>query len=230
MPKKTLVLNFGGSIFSPAVAEIDFNALQNLKKLTESLKKRFRLIIVVGGGKTSRHYQDLALKAEIKNTEALDWIGVRLTHLNAELVKAFFGKEAFDRIIITEDQKYDWKKGILISGGWRPGRSTDFVASRLALRHRAEMMVVATNVDFIYDKDPNLHPDAQKIDRIDWKEFEKIVPSSRRWVPGMSAPLDPEAVKVCKKNKMRIIFLDGRKFNNILRAVEGKSFSGTLIF
>ncbi len=230
MPKKTLVLNFGGSIFSPATAEFDFNALKNLKKLAEKLKKQFRLIVVVGGGKTSRHYQNLALKAGIRQAESLDWIGVRLTHLNAELIKSFFGKDAFDQIIISEDQKYNWKKGVLVSGGWHPGRSTDFVASKLALRHKAEIIIVATNVDFIYDKDPNLHSDAQKIDRIEWKNFEKIVPSAKRWTPGMSAPLDPEAVKVCKKNKMRIIFLDGRKFKNILRAIKGKSFSGTLVF
>lgn len=230
MPKKTLVLNFGGSIFSPAAAEVDFRVLKNLKKLTDELKSRFRLIIVVGGGKTSRHYQNLALKAGIVDTKALDWIGVRLTHLNAELIKSFLGQDAFGQVVITEEQEYRWEKGILVSGGWRPGRSTDFVASKLALRHEAEMMVVATNVDFIYDKDPNVHADAQRIDRLKWQDFEKIVPSAKRWVPGMSAPLDPEAVKVCKKNKIRIIFLDGRKFKNILRAVKGESFAGTLVF
>ncbi len=230
MPKKTLVLNFGGSIFSPAPAKIDFKVLKNLNKLTNELKNRFRLIIVVGGGKTSRHYQNIALKAGIKEADALDWVGVRLTHLNAEFIKASLGKDAFSQVITSEEQSYEWNRGILVSGGWRPGRSTDFVASKLALRHNAESMVVATNVDFIYNKDPKIYPDARKIKDIRWQDFEKIVPSARRWTPGMSAPLDPEAVKVCKKNKMRIIFLDGRKFKNILRAVKGESFSGTLVF
>lgn len=230
MRKKTIVLNFGGSIIAPEVAKIDLKILKNLKKLIEELKKDFRIILVVGGGKTSRHYQQLAKKIGIEKSEALDWIGIRITHLNAEFIRSFLGQETMADIVLAEDQKCVWKKGILLSGGWRPGRSTDFVASRLALRHKAELIVVATNVAYLFDKDPNLYSGAKKIEKINWNQFEKIIPTANRWTPGMSAPLDPKAVKVCKKNKIRIIFLDGRKFKNILKAVKGESFAGTLVF
>lgn len=49
---KTIVISLGGSIISPEFGKIDINFLKKFRKLIlKFLKKRFKFIIIVGGGK-----------------------------------------------------------------------------------------------------------------------------------------------------------------------------------
>lgn len=227
--KETIVLNFGGSLVSPEVASIDTSSLKKLKKLLNIATKKRKIILVIGGGKTARHYQKIAKKSSINKNEALDWIGVRVTQLNAEIAKLYLGRAAFSELVTSEKQIYRWEKGILVSGGWAPGNSTDYIASKLALRHKAKKIIIATNVDYLYDKDPNLHRDAKKIRSISWEDFQKSILKSKKWTPGLSIPIDPKATKFCAQSKIKAIFLSGNNFNNLGRAILGKPFKGTIV-
>lgn len=227
MPKETIVIDFGGSILSPEPCRLNFRILKGFKKILTKNLKKYRFIVVVGGGKICRMYQNEARRGKITNKHSLDWIGVRSTQLNAELMRAYLGKIAFNRVMHYEKQELDWKKGILVSGGWQPGGSTDYITASLAGMHGAKKIVVATNIDYIYDKDPNKHPDAKKQLKLTWKEFNKII--GTKWIPGMSTPLDPKASRICVKNKISVEFVNGAKISNLEKAIVGKPFRGSTI-
>ena len=51
----------------------------------------------------------------------------------------------------------------MVAAGWHPGWSTDFVATILAERLQAKTILNLSNIDYVYDKDPNKYKDAKKI-------------------------------------------------------------------
>lgn len=227
MPKQTIVIDLGGSILSPKLGQINFRLLADFKRIIrkESSKKRF--IVVVGGGGLARAYQNRAREINIKKNEELDWLGIRSTQLNAEFLRIFLGKLAFSDLITSENQKINWKRGVLVSGGWNPGHSTDYIAVKLAARYKAEKIIIGTNIDYLYDSDPRKNPAAKKIEQISWEGFYKTV--NRKWEPGMSVPLDPKAARLGKDKKIPLMFLNGKNLANLEKAIQGKPFRGSII-
>lgn len=227
MARKTIVIDLGGSIMSPKLGQINFRLLSNFKKIINKESKHIRFIIVVGGGGLARAYQNRARELKIENSEGLDWLGIRSTQLNAEFLRVFLGELAFPKIILSENQRIDLKKGILVSGGWQPGHSTDYIAMKLAEIYKAEKVIIGTNINYLYDSDPKKNPQAKKIKQISWKDFYKS--ANRKWEPGMSVPLDPKAAKLGLKLKIPLFLLNGNKLSNLNKAILGKDFKGTTI-
>ena len=226
MKKETIVIDFGGSILSPEPGKINFHTLKGFKKILKKHSRRYRFIVVVGGGKICRLYQNLARQGGVKNKHLLDWIGVRSTQLNAELMRTYLGKLAFKRVMHYESQELNWQKGILVSGGWEPGGSTDHITARLAAMHGAKKIVVATNINYVYNKDPRKFKDAKAQKQLTWKEFRKII--GNKWIPGMVTPFDPKATQICVKNKITVEFVNGVKLANLEKAI-CQPFSGSTI-
>jgi len=126
-----------------------------------------------------------------------------------------------------ENYKASWKKGILVSGGWHPGNSTDYVAAFLAVRHKASKVIIATNMDYIYNKDFRKYANAKKIKDLTWREYEKIC--GGKWKAGMSIPLDPAAAKLSRQKKLLTYLLRGTNFTNFRKALHDKPFKGSII-
>jgi len=227
MAKETVVIDFGGSILSPEPGKINFRILGGFKKILQKHSRKYRFIVVVGGGKICRLYQNLARRGGVKDKHLLDWIGVRSTQLNAELMRTYLGKMAFKRVMHYESQELDWRKGVLVSGGWEPGGSTDHITARLAAMHGAKKIIVATNIDYVYDKDPRKFKNAKKQEKLTWKEFKKII--GAKWIPGMATPFDPKATQICVKNQITVEFVNGEKLPNLEKALTGQPFRGTTI-
>ncbi|MFH1182843.1 MAG: UMP kinase [Candidatus Moraniibacteriota bacterium] len=227
MLKKTIVIDLGGSILSPKLGQINFRLLSNFKKIIRKESRKKRFIVVVGGGGLCRAYQNRAREINIKSNEDLDWLGIRSTQLNAEFLRVFLGDLAFPELILSEKQKINWKRGILVSGGWQPGHSTDYIAMKLAKTYKAEKVIIGTNIDYLYDSDPKKDPKAKKIKRVSWSDFYKT--ANHKWEPGMNAPLDPKAARLGKKIKIPLLFLNGKNLPNLAKAIQGKPFRGSTI-
>jgi uridylate kinase len=219
------ILSLGGSLVCPK--EIDVLFLKKFRNFVlEWVKKGRKFLIFVGGGKIARKYQKVAKKFGVKNEE-LDWIGISATLLNAQLVKSIFGNFAFEKILTDPTQKVKTKKKIIIFGGWKPGRSTDFDCVLAAKNFGAKRVINLSDVDFIYDKNPKKFKDAKPLDRISFDELFKII--GREWTPGANIPFDPEAAKLAKKEKIKVIFLNGRNFKNLEKVFFVEKFKGTII-
>lgn len=229
---KIIVVSLGGSLIVPE--EIDIKFVKSFKKvIKEQIANGFRFVIVTGGGKMARKYSQAAVEVSSIDDEEKDWLGVHATRMNAHFIKAVFKKYAHPRINknprTKEDlvQHFSANEKIMVAAGWRPGWSTDYVATILAERFGAEKLINLSNITYLYNKDPNKFNDAQKIEKISWIDFRKIV--GDKWDPGMNAPFDPIASKLAQKNNLEVAIIGGNNLNNFKKYLAEEEFEGSVV-
>jgi len=225
MPK-TVVVSLGGSLIFPD--ELDKNFLISFKKsILKYVKKRYRFVIICGGGKLARNFQRVASKMKKLSDKKLDWLGIYATKINAHMLKSIFGDKASDFIITNPNSKINFQKDIIIAAGWKPGWSTDYDAVLLAKNLGIKEIINMSNVDYVYDKDPKKYKEAKKIEKISWKDFMKL--TKQKWKPGINVPFDPVAAKEAWKSKLRVNII-GKDLKNLENLLQGKEFKGTVIW
>lgn len=232
MKNEIIVISLGGSLIVPR--HIDWQFLKKFRELIISeIKKGKRFVIITGGGYAAREYIEAASKVINLTRDDKDWLGIHTTRLNAHLIKTIFRQYAHPRINKNPRTKEDIKKsfskgeGIMIASGWRPGWSTDYVATIIAERLGAKKLINLSNIKYVCDKDPHKFSDAKKIKEIDWSGFRKIV--GNRWDPGLSAPFDPIASKLAEEIKLEVVIAEGKNLKNLKNIFADKKFEGTVI-
>lgn len=224
--KEYIIISLGGSIIVPE--RIDINLLKNFTEvIKEHTEKGFHFVIITGGGKTCRNYNN-SLK-QIVNPSAvdLDWMGIASTRLNAELIRICFGNLAYDKIILNPDSIPETDKPILVGGGWQPGNSSDLAAVHMAKSIGATKIINLSNVDYVYTKNPREYTDAIPIKSSSWKDFRKLLPVD--WDPGANVPFDPIAAREAEKLSLEVIVMNGKNIENLKNYLDGKKFVGTII-
>lgn len=223
------VLSVGGSIIAPEFVNTAFLKefrLAIIKYLEEN--KDERLIFVCGGGSPARVYQEAYREiTENSNNQDQDWLGIKATHLNAELMKAIFSSYTDTSVVIDPTAPFEWKSRILVAAGWKPGFSTDTDAVFLARRFGGKKIINLSNIKKVYTDDPKKNPNAQPIDKISWKHFRQMVGSE--WKPGLNAPFDPIASRIAEEESMTVICADGRDIENTIAILKNQDFVGTTI-
>lgn len=186
--------------------------------------------VVVGGGNIFRGVK--ATRSGMQRTPA-DHIGMLATLINGiSLQQAFEQIPCESRIMsaISCDvmaESYSWKnalkyleKGIVlifVGGTGNPYFTTDSAAALRALEIEAEILMKATKVDGIYNKDPTHYPDAKKFDRVSYSE----VLASKLQV------MDATAIALCQENRIPI-----RVFNMLDHSLKAAIYNdpvGTLV-
>ncbi|MBI2029926.1 methyltransferase domain-containing protein [Candidatus Gottesmanbacteria bacterium] len=122
---------------------------------------------------------------------------------------------------------YGFDKPVVIAAGWKPGWSTDYCATLLARDHDASTIINLSNIEAVYDKDPNLHKDAKPLKQITWENFEKLV--GTKWTPGANLPFDPVATKLSKSLGLTVFIVKGVDLDNVKKALQGQPFKGTIV-
>lgn len=223
-----IVISIGGALIVPD--DIDTNFLNNLNTFVRTyVKQGKQFFLVAGGGKTARNYRDAGKQIiDDISDEDLDWLGIHASRLNGHLLRTIFRDIANPRIIEHYDHKIeDLKESVIIGAGWKPGWSTDYDAIILARDYGAKLVLNFSNIDWVFDKDPKKHPDAQPIKKLTWQEMEKIV--GNKWTPGLNAPFDPIAVQLAKKLDVTVIVCNGTDFSNSEKIMKGEEFKGTVV-
>lgn len=223
---QTIVISVGGSLIVPK-SGIDVAFLKHFRAfILRQTKKGRRFIIVTGGGRTAREYQQAA-DAVLKPTdEDMDWLGIHASRLNAQLCRNVFRDIAQHIVVKNPTRKTAWNRPVLIAAGWKPGRSTDAVAVQLAHAYGSTLVINLSNIDRVYDKDPYLHEDAKPLHEISWRDFRKLV--GNKWSPGANAPFDPVASKSAEKWDMTVAVM-GKNLKNVAAYLDGETFKGTVI-
>ena len=225
--EEKIIISLGGSLIVPNDIDIEF--LKEFKKLILSqIEKGKKFIIITGGGRTARKYQDALKEITNPSLEHLDWLGIYCTRLNAEFLELFFSGFAQENIIIDPTLPVSFDKSLIIGAGWKPGWSTDYDAVLLAKSIGSTRVINLSNIDYAYDKDPNKYPDAKKIEEISWTEYRKLIPAE--WNPGLSTPFDPIASKIAEEEKLEVSILNGKNIANLEKCLNGEEFIGTKIF
>ena len=224
---KTIVMSLGGSVMIPDGVDAAFfrKFRAFVKKWTE--KKKF--VIVTGGGKICRRYQQALKETRKTSNEDNDWLGIRVTELNARFLQLVL-KELADPLIINERRLLKKIKKIrhpvTIGCGWEPGSSTDFDTAALAKHFGAKEVVNIGTAPYVYDKDYNKYKDAKPFYSLSWKEYKKIIPAE--WFAGGHYPIDPVAARFAEKNKLKIIVVGG-DLRNVENLFSGREFKGTVV-
>ena len=107
---------------------------------------------------------------------------------------------------------------IMACGTGNPYCTTDTAAAQRACEIDADVLLMAKNVDGIYDSDPRLNPNAKKYDRITFREV----------VSGGLKAMDITAATMCMENNIPVLAFALNEPDSVLRAVCGESL-GTLI-
>jgi uridylate kinase len=223
--KEIIIISLGGSLIVPDSIDIEF--LKEFKKLILKHIKNKYFILITGGGRTARNYQNAAKQLHELTDEDADWIGINATRLNARLVRTMFAENIYDEVILDPTKKIIIKNSIYVAAGWKPGYSTDYDAVLLAKNLNAKTIINLSNTDYVYDKDPKKYSNAKKIVNISWKDFRKMVGS--KWIPGLNVPFDPIASKLAEKLKLKVIIANGKDILNLNNLFNKKSFIGTTI-
>lgn len=226
----TFVLSVGGSLVVPK-GGIDIQFLTEFNDFIRhqvSEKKR-RFFLVVGGGSTARHYRD-AGEAVIKHKitdEDLDWLGIHTTRLNAHLLRTILRDVADPRVIKHYEIILKIDQPVVVAAGWKPGWSTDYCAVTLCQDYNIKSLVNMTNVDQVFDKDPKKYPDAKPLINITWDHYRTL--TGDKWIPGMNLPFDPIASKLADELGITVKILNGKKLDNLAKALDNEDFFGTTI-
>lgn len=211
----------------------DYNIEEkNLEKLYRDIldiKENNEIIVVCGGGNFWRGRNKLSINKVIS-----DQVGMLGTVMNAIAINSYLNNKgissscysAFDVPGIIKksninDVNKDLKEGkiIVLGGGLGvPNLSTDMTTISKAVEYNAELILMAKNIDAIYDKDPKLS-DAKKIDEISHEELLEM--SLKQGISSLMI-LDLEALVELAKHKIPMHVYNSNTITSIKNVLEGK--------
>lgn len=199
--------------------------------VAEAHKTGVQIGIVIGGGNI---FRGVAASAEGMDRASSDYMGMLATVINALALQDALEKEnvptrvqtAIEMAEIAEPYirrraiRHLEKNRVVIfgAGTGNPYFTTDTAAALRAMEIGAEILMKATKVDKIYDKDPAKHADAKPFDKISYIEVLNR---------GLQV-MDLTAVSLCMDNKLPILSFSMTEKGNVLRAVMGESL-GTVV-
>jgi len=186
--------------------------------------------IVVGGGNffRGRSHQDM----EAINADSMGMLG---TTMNALALRDAFTKAGIPNLIFSpfnfhelienhseEELKELYKNGTVItfSGGTgHIGCSTDTAASMKAIMVGADVIIKLTNVDGVYDKDPNKYSDAKLYNEL---SHDEVLNNPEIKV------MDLKCIEDCKEYKKDILVINFNDKENLIKVLNGEKI-GTVI-
>jgi uridylate kinase len=221
---QNIVISLGGSVILSEKNNVVF--LKKLANLLINLSKQFKIFIITGGGDISRRYIKLGRELNLSE-DVLDNFGIDITRVNAKLLTNII-KISNNEIPTRTDEAEGIKKPIVVMGGTVPGHSTDMVGAELAEKINASRFIIATNVDGIYDKDPNRYSDAKKIKKIEINQLIKKY--GTKWdAAGKNVVVDGPALEIIRRAKLPTFVVNGGRLDQLEKAITGQSFNGTEI-
>ena len=215
---KRILLKLSGEVLAGEAGKGIDN--DTVLKICKSVKKvadmGVEVAIVVGGGnfwrgRTSEH---------MDRTRA-DHIGMLATAMNSlALCDALEMRQIAEPYIRNKAIRHFEKGRIVIfgCGTGSPFFSTDTAAALRSVEINADALFKATNVDGVYDKDPNKYPDAVKFDTV---SFQEVITRDLK-------VMDSTAFSLCKDNDMPIIVFNLNDPENIVKAVSGEKIGTTV--
>jgi len=223
---KTVVISLGGSILIPSLEK---NKIKEYIPVLEEIAAHHRLFVVVGGGGEARRYITVARNLGIDEGTS-DEIGILITRLNANLLIAALGDQAYPKVAEShaEAKKFAESKKIVVMGGITPGQTTDAVAAVLAERVGASVFINVTSVDGIYSADPKKDTKARRFDALTPKQLLEIVGKAGLGA-GSNIVLDIVAARVVERSHIPLLVLDGRDPDNLSRAILTGEYNGTVV-
>ncbi len=187
--------------------------------------------IVIGGGNI---FRGVAASAQGMDRASSDYMGMLATCINALALQDALEKkglatrvqsaiemaEIAEPYIRRKAMRHLEKRRIVIfaAGTGNPYFTTDTAAALRAMEINADVILKATKVDGVFDKDPALHPEAEKFDQLTYIEVLKR---------GLKV-MDSTAISLCMDNKLPIVIFNLTEAGNVARVISGEQI-GTIV-
>ena len=230
--KRILLKISGEALMGDVSYGIDPKVIQRIAgEVKEILQLGVEVALVVGGGNI---FRGIKASASGMDRASADYMGMLATVMNAialqdglekqgcftRVMSAIEMREVAEPFIRRRAVRHLEKRRIVIfaAGTGNPYFSTDTTAALRASEMHAEIIMKATKVDGIYDKDPKKHANAVKYDEI------SFVDALRQRLNVM----DSTAFSLCLDNNVPILVFDLNEAHAIRRAVLGEKI-GTLV-
>ncbi|MDD3159501.1 MAG: UMP kinase, partial [Candidatus ainarchaeum sp.] len=223
---KCFVISVGGSVFIQDV--VNSQKIKNFCNLiNEYTQNGFKFILVIGGGKTARNYQNVLRENGATNFE-LDSIGIMATKLNAMLFINGITNSSNQVLENIKDSKLFLEQNKTpIFGGIIEGCTTDADAALIA-EYLGVNFVNLSNVNGVYDKDPNQNYDAILFKELSFFDMNFLL-KEKEMIPGQNLFIDKHAASILTRSKIKSFFLDGNNLDNFRHFLNGEYFEGTTI-
>jgi uridylate kinase len=199
------------------------------RQLAEVVDLGLQAAVVVGGGNIwrgrqaphiDRHRADyMGMLATVMNALALQ-DALEKIHVPSRVQTAITMSQIAEPFVPLRAIRHLEKGRVVIfaAGLGVPYFSTDTCAAQRALEIDADALLKGTKVDGVYTADPNVDPEAERLDDLAYAEFLR---------EGYGV-MDATAVSLCMENKLPIVVFDLREEGNIRRVVVGEPV-GTLV-
>ena len=221
-----IVVRLGGSVVA---SPINTALIGKYADIIRSVKQEgHEVAVVVGGGALAREFIGIAKDLQL-DMDAQDELAISCSRLFAQLFLRKLGGVACGKVAATLNEAEEClREGkVVVMGGLKPGLTTDAVAAMVAERVDAGLLVKGTDQDGVYDKDPRKHPDAVKQDSLSLGDLERILEHNVHHA-GIHQIIDPVAMQVLKRKRLRLVVVNGYKPENIVAAIKGENI-GTVI-
>ena len=216
--KRRIVIKLSGRVFG-------MDSVRILKDYASFLAKTSKIcqpVIVAGGGNIARHYIHHA-RSSGADESTLDELGIEISRLNAKLLIYALKNKAYPHPPTTlQEVRHAVDDGrIVVTGGLHPGQSTNGTAALIAEKIKASEFLNATDVDGVYDKDPNKYKNAKKFKKMELRDLRKMLVHEDSVAGGYDL-MDIVALKIIERSriKTRIIKADLKTLD---RAIKGGS-------
>ncbi len=230
--KRVLLKLSGEALSSGAAGSLDHEACRHIAScIVDMHKLGIEIGIVVGGGNIFRGNQ--AGLFGFKKTPA-DHIGMLATAINGITLSQMIASMGCPARVMSAVnlgsmvEPYNWRIAqsyirkqkilIFVSGTGNPYFTTDTCAALRAAEMDADVVLKATKVDGVYDKDPKQHADAKIFKHLNYDQ----VLESRLNV------MDATAVALCRENEIPIHVVNLFDKEALLGAAQGKDY-GTIV-
>ncbi|MDH4121678.1 MAG: UMP kinase [Deltaproteobacteria bacterium] len=201
------------------------------RQVHEVCKEQVKVGLMVGGGNIFRGARSapvgmdrvvgdhMGMLATVMNAlflqDALERIGLETRVMSAIELKAI--AETYIKRRMDHHLRMN-RVVIFAAGTGNPFFTTDTAASLRASEMGADVLIKGTKVDGVYDKDPKIHPNAKRFERLTYNEV----------LQQDLNVMDSTAVAFCKDNKMPIMVVNIGTEGSLLHAVRD-GVAGTLV-
>jgi uridylate kinase len=201
------------------------------KQIAEVVEIGAEITVVIGGGNI---FRGLDASEQGMDRASADYMGMLATVMNGLALQDALEKQGVNPRLFSAIEMMEIAEtftraraiahlnrggvNIAVAGTGSPYFSTDTAASLRALEIGAEVILKATKVDGVYDKDPMEHSDAQRFDEMSYLDV----------VNQNLQVMDHTATTLCRENNLPIVVFNIREEGNIRRVIQGETI-GTLI-
>ena len=222
--KKRIVIKLSGKIFGMDNTKV----LKDYAHFLEKKKKNYQPVVVAGGGSIARHYISNA-RLSGADESTLDELGIEISRLNAKLLIYALQNKAYSHPPTTlQEVRHAVDSGkIVVTGGLHPGQSTNGTAALIAEKIKAVEFLNATDVNGVYDKDPNKYKNAKQFKRIELRNLRSML-VHEDIVAGGYDLMDIVALKIIERSKIKTRILKA-DLKSLEKALKGASIGTEVV-